>query len=150
MKIKEVKPINFIFYRTETTVSNLINLIPVAMDLFSEAVALKLHVTGPIHWHYFGFTGDIDKPFTLEIALPVATVVANYDGKLHFKRTEPFKCVSTIHEGGWLEIPSSYDKLLKFATENHLQLNLINRELYINADFQNPEANVTEIQMGVR
>jgi len=150
MQVKEIKPINFLFFRTEAKIMELAGLIPVGQQLFKEAIDHKLTITGPVHWHYFGFTGDVDKPFTLEIALPVATVVADYDGKLHFKRTEPFKCVSIIHEGGWLEIPSAYDKLLKFATENHLQLTSTNRELYINADFQYPDANVTEIQVGVR
>lgn len=150
MKVKAVKPINFIFYRTETTVANLINLLPIAMELFREAIALNLHVTGPVHWHYFGFTGEIEKPFTLEIALPVSAIVSHYDGKLHFKRTELFKCISTIHEGGWLELPAAYDKLLKFANENKLELTAANRELYINVDFENPDANVTEIQIGIR
>ncbi|WP_276374468.1 GyrI-like domain-containing protein [Chryseolinea sp. H1M3-3] len=148
MLVKEVKPINFIFYRTETTVDNLINLVPIAKELFKEAVQLQLHITGPIHWHYFGFT-DNQKPFTLEIALPVSAIVPDYDGKLHFKRSEPFKCVTTIHEGGWNEIPSSYNKMMQFITKHKMEPSMMNREIYINSDFQNPDANVTEIQIGI-
>jgi effector-binding domain-containing protein len=148
MLVKEVKPINFIFYRTETTVDNLINLVPKAKELFQEAVQLQLHITGPIHWHYFGFT-DYQKPFTLEIALPVSAIVPDYDGKLHFKRSEPFKCVTAIHEGGWNEIPSTYNKMMQFITKHKMEPSLMNREIYINSDFENPDANVTEIQMGI-
>jgi effector-binding domain-containing protein len=149
MLVKEVKPINFIYYRTETTIDNLINIVPVAKDVYKEAALYNLHVTGPLHWHYADFSGDADKPFVLEVALPVSEVLQGYDGKFHFKRTEPFKCVSVVHEGNWNEIPGTYNKLMQFIKKNRMEASLLNRELYINADFQHPDANVTEIQMGI-
>ncbi len=147
--LKNVKPINFLFYRTQTTIAELNKLFWVAPELFQEAVLNKLTITGPIHWHYLGFMGDFSQPFTLEISLPVAEVLSDYDGKFHFKRTEDFKCVTILHEGNWLEIPSSYEKILKFVRKESLQSVAVNREIYINADFNFPEANTTEIQMGV-
>ncbi|HZY81383.1 MAG TPA: GyrI-like domain-containing protein [Cyclobacteriaceae bacterium] len=147
--LKEVKPINFLYFRTETYVHELLNFIPVARDLYREAVNHNLHVTGPIHWHYFGFNGDASSPFTLEISLPVSDVIAGYDGAFHFKRTENFRCVSLAHEGGWDSIQESYGMLMKFISENVLQPTGVNREIYINTDFKDPEANVTEIQIGI-
>lgn len=38
---------------------------------------------------------------------------------------------------------------MAFMSQHGLQPLAINRELYINADFANPEANITEIQMGI-
>ena len=148
--IKQVKPINFLFFRTETTVSQLDKFLSVANDLFQEAYENNLRITGPVHWHYFGFTMDERMPFTLEIALPVADVIREYDGKFHFKRSEPFTCVSIIHEGSWLDIPKSYERLLKFLAKKKLTAVGVNREIYINTDFINPEANITEVQLGVR
>jgi effector-binding domain-containing protein len=147
--VKEIKPINFLFHRAEVKISDLVNQIPIAKELFKESVRLDLHPSGPIHWHYFGFMGDESKPFTLEVCLPVASVPADYDGKFHFKRTENFKCVSLLHEGGWQEIPKSYGVIMEFIQQNKLQPTGVTRELYINADFVNLDANVTEIQMGV-
>ena len=72
-----------------------------------------------------------------------------YDGKFHFKRTEPFKCVSLRHDGNWLDIPKTYGKAFEYVTKNNLKPNAINREVYINADFKYPEANITEIQIGI-
>lgn len=43
----------------------------------------------------------------------------------------------------------SYGILMQYAQEHGLQPSGVNRELYINADFVYPEANVTEIQMGL-
>ncbi len=149
MQIRQVKPINFLFFRTETRVQELANFLQVAKELFREAVLHDLMITGPVHWHYFGFTGDESQPFTLEISLPVAEVKDAYDGKFHFKRTEPFTCASMIHEGSWHDIPQSYGKLMEFVGKQKLTPNALNRELYVNVDFNNPEANITEIQMGV-
>jgi len=150
MEIKEIKPINFLCFRTETTISELGKYIGgVAKDLFREAVKHDLSVTGPVQWHYFGFMGDVQKPFTLEIALPVGEVLPEYDGVFHFKRTEPFKCLSVVHEGSWSEMGQSYGKLMQFIAENKLQPVAVNREVYMNADFNYPEANVTEIQVGI-
>jgi effector-binding domain-containing protein len=149
MRIKQVKPINFLFFRTETTIQELASLLYVGQELFKEAVHYDLAITGPVHWHYFGFTGDESKSFTLEIALPVSDFPLEYDGKFNLKRTEPFKCASAVHEGNWHEIPQTYGKLMQFITDEKLMPISATREVYINADFKNPDANVTEIQMGV-
>lgn len=146
---RQVKPANFLFFRTETTVRELEKFLPVANELFREAFENTLRITGPVHWHYFGFTGDEAKTFTLEISLPVAEVISEYDGRFHFKRSEPFKCVSLVHEGNWLDIPEGYGRLMQFISKKNLTPTGMNRELYINVDFNNPEANVTEIQMGI-
>src|SRR5688500_100519 len=105
MQVKAIKPISFLFFRKETRISELAKFIPVGQELFREAVLYKLPITGPVHWHYYGFQGDESKFFTLEIALPVGDVEEDYDGKFHFKRTESFKCVSYVHEGNWLDMP---------------------------------------------
>jgi len=147
--LKVVKPINFLFHRAEVKLSDLMNQIPIAKELFKESVRLDLHPSGPIHWHYLDFTGDASKSFTLEICLPVANVPNDYDRKFHFKRTEDFKCVSLIHEGSWQEIPKSYGVLMQFIQQSKLQPGSVTRELYINADFHYLGANVTEIQMSV-
>lgn len=148
-KVKVIRPINFLFHRAEVKISDLATQIPLAKELFKESVRLNLHPSGPIHWHYLGFTGDESKPFTLEICLPVATIPGDYDGKFHFKRTENFKSVSLLHEGSWLDIPKSYGKLMQFIQQNNLRPVGVNREIYINADFVEPDANITEIQMGI-
>ncbi|HET9055059.1 MAG TPA: GyrI-like domain-containing protein, partial [Cyclobacteriaceae bacterium] len=136
---KQVQPINFLFFRTQTTLGQLGNFFHVANELYAEALKHKLSVTGPVHWHYVGFT-DAGKPFTLEIALPVAEVLAEYDGQFHFKRTENFNCVSLIHEGDWLNITAGYEKLMRYASEHQLTPAGVNRELYVNVDFVNPQA----------
>lgn len=149
MEVREIKPINFLFFRTEAKIMDLGSFLPIGQELFKEAVRHNLTITGPVHWHYFGFEGDANKSFVLEISLPVGEVEEGYDGKFHFKRTEPFKCVSLLHQGSWFDMPKSYGKLMNFISTNKLKPLAVNREIYVNTDFQNPEANVTEIQIGI-
>lgn len=148
--LKEVKPISFLLHRAETTLGELHKFIPIAEELFKEAVENDLRITGPIHWHYFGFNGDAAKPFTLEVVLPIAETKSEYDGKFHFKRTELYKCVSVVHDGNWYDMPASYDKIMKVFQEKELQPIGVSREIYINSDFKDPEANSTEIQVGYK
>ncbi len=146
--IKEIKPISFFYFRTKTTVNELAGFFPVGQQLLKEAVQLSVFVTGPVHWHYFGMT-DINRPFTLEIAIPVGEIPKNYDGEFHFKRTESFKCISLVHEGAWTEMPQRYGQIMEYMNAHQLTPLGMHRELYINADFHHPEANTTEIQFGI-
>jgi effector-binding domain-containing protein len=149
MELREIKPINFIFQRSETTLSNLIDFLPVGQELIKEATELGLYITGPVQWHYIGFNGDEKAPFTLEVSVPVNAVPRDYDGNYHFKRTDHFKCVSCRHDGSWNSLPQSYSHLMEFIQRKKLQPAGVNREVYVNADFENPEASITEIQIGI-
>ena len=147
MIVKEIKPINFLYYRVRTTVGDLAAFIPEGQAIIREAVANNLVIAGPVHWHYYGFSPT--SPFDLEIALPVATFPSDYDGKYHVKRSGPFRCVSGIHEGPWSAIPDTYQQLAQFVQEHRLSPTGTNREVYINVDLLDGEANTTEIQVGV-
>jgi effector-binding domain-containing protein len=150
MQIKELHPINFLFFRTRTKVSELGRYVGiVARELYRDAYVNDLEVTGPIYWNYIGFEGDESKEFTLEIGLPIAEIPVHYHGKYRVKREDTFYCLSLIHEGSWFDIPGTYARLLDYVTENQVRTVLLNREVYINTDFNNPAANITEIQIGI-
>ncbi len=150
MDIREIKPITFLFFRTETTVSELAKYLPVGQRLLKEAVNHGIDITGPIHWHYSQFQGDLTRPFTLEISLPVGYAPDEYDGQFHFKRPGHFRAVVATHHGSWLSIPETYGKINNFIVENSLHGLGVNREIYVNVDLRNPEANTTEIQFGIQ
>jgi len=150
LKVKQVQPVNFLYYRTETTMGELVNHAPVSQQIISEAVKYNFPIMGAPHWHYLGFEGDFAKTFTLEIAIPVGKIPTDYDGKYHFKRTNPFKCICLTHEGSWQELGKSYESIMKYVNENNFIPTSAVREIYVNSDFENPEANVTEIQFGIQ
>ncbi|NJM26021.1 MAG: hypothetical protein HC859_11570 [Bacteroidia bacterium] len=102
----------------------------------------------PFDWHRI-FLGDTPPLFLLEIALPVADIPRSYVGKFRVKRTDGFRCVALRHEGSWYDMPGAYAKLMQHIAGAGFLPSDENRELYINIDFLHPEANVTEIQMGI-
>jgi effector-binding domain-containing protein len=149
MEVREIKPINFLFHREVLKLSELERMILVSQALYVEAVRLKLRITGPIHWHYFGITTK-EAPFTLEVSLPVADVAQEYDGAYHFKRTDNFKAVTDRHEGSFDAFEKTYEKVFGYIAEKKLAPNGMCREVYINVDFANPAANIAEVQIGIQ
>lgn len=149
MDVKEVKPINFLYFRSRATLDELEKFIPVGQQLYKEAVINALPVTGPLQWHYFNFYGNPAEPFELEVALPVSTFPGEYDGEFHIKRTQAFRCISKIHYGDWNSISRTYGELVKYAGSNGLKLTSHSREIYNHVDFDDPSANVTEVQLGI-
>ena len=149
MDIKEVKPINVLYLRSRATLDQLDKFIPAGQRIYKEAVMNNLPITGPLQWHYFNFYGNPAEPFDLEVALPVAVLPAEYDGEFHVKRTQLFKCLSTMHYGDWNSITSTYGAMMKYAGSNGLKLSSHSREIYNHVDFEDPSANVTEIQLGL-
>lgn len=151
MQVKEVKPINFLYFRTKTRVGELGRFVGIiARELYRDAALNDLEVTGPVYWNYFGFNGHESTTFTLDIAIPIAEIPGNYRGKFQSKREESFPCVSMIHEGSWFDLQHSYVRMMEFLTVRGLEPCGQNREIYVNIDFMNPAANVTEIQVGIR
>jgi len=150
MQIKQVRPLTFFYHAVRTTMSGLAPLVGVvARELYREAAALDLTVTGPVYWQYVGFEPEPETEFSLHIALPVAEAKADYAGKFAFQRTEPFRCLAAVHEGNWIDIPQTYGKLFAHLSDQGLQPTGLNRELYINFNFTDPAANVTEVQVGI-
>lgn len=148
-EFKTISPITFLFHRVETTVDQLIHQVPIGQQLFKEAVEKGLFICGPIHWHYFNFEGH-HKPFTLEISLPIKGDAADYHGPFGFKHTEAFPCAWLTHEGRWEDIPKSYGELAAFAASKGKVPSATAREIYVQIDFNNQAANVTEIQLGIQ
>ncbi|HEY4654125.1 MAG TPA: GyrI-like domain-containing protein [Cyclobacteriaceae bacterium] len=151
MQVKEVKPINFLFFRTKTRVGELGRFVGIiARELYRDAALNDLEVTGPLYWNYFGFEGNESNPFILEIAIPVAEIPAVYHGKFQLKREESFACVSMVHEGSWFDLQQNYLTIREFLSVRGIEPCAKNREIYLNIDFMNPAANITEIQVGIK
>ena len=150
MQIIRTAPITFLHFREETTVNELKKFLPLGQELIGEAARLGLPVTGPVDWHYYNFSPDPDHVFTLDVSLPVGHASDAYDGRFHVKRTETFPCVCELHAGSWYDLPATYQRIMTFISATGLVPNGQNRELYVNVDFSDPDANQTIVQIGVQ
>jgi effector-binding domain-containing protein len=150
MQITEILPANFLYHREETKITDLEKFLPYGQELFAESVRHQFPITGPVHWHYYNFNGEPANSFFLDVCLPIGMIPAEYDGKFHIKRTEAFVSLYEIHFGSWSTIPQTYQTMSAFISEKGLKPTGNNREVYINVDFNNPEANQTIIQIGIQ
>jgi len=137
-----------VLYSThQTTLQELRPFVGTVMkDLYIEA-ARNTIVSGPIYWIYHGADGKTDTIFTLEIALPIQG--SFQPSKFLVKELPAFKAVSHIHEGSWDQLYATYQQIMQHIEANKFQLNDECREVYINIDFQKPENNITEVQVGI-
>lgn len=119
----------------------------VVKDLYAEAVANDILVSGPAYWIYRGMDGDPDTVFTLEIALPIQGAIR--ESRFATKELPAFKAACHTHEKAWTKIPATYAQLMQYIQLNKYKITGEFREIYWNMDFEHPENNLTEVQVGV-
>ncbi len=140
---------NFFCFSTEATLMELGNYIRVkAHETYIEAVKNKLEITGPIYWIYYGMDGNPETKFKLDIGVPVQNSKPISNG-FSCKPIEQMEFATCIHEGSWDNFSQSYLSLVAEVMKSGRMPNGIAREVYINIDFENPENNRTEIQLGL-
>lgn len=149
MEKKVVQPMTVIKYSMETTMSTLIQDIgTIPCELEAKIIELGLEATGPHTWVYFCCDGSADKPFILDIAVPVKEEKGNA-GKFKFERLPKFQCVVTEHKGPWSDLAKTYEKFVPEVLANGLQMSGFSREIYHFIDPENQKNCVTEIQIGI-
>lgn len=122
----------------------------IAGELYKEAVQNELEITGAIYWIYEGMDGNPETVFDLTIALPVSKPLKGVSPeKFSIKLQDSYTYVSIVHFGEWSTLSASYVKIIGEITGAGITMTRVYREQYIAMDFDNPEANVTIIQVGV-
>lgn len=148
MEIKTHPAMTVLYSTHQTTLGQLNQFVgTVIKDLYAEAVANDILVSGPAYWIYKGMDGQPETIFTLEIALPIQGSVKA--SRFATKELPAFKTASHLHEKAWTKIPATYAQLMQYVSMNNLRLTGEFREIYWNIDFENPENNLTEVQVGV-
>ncbi len=149
MENKLIKPINALVYSEKTNIPGLNKLVRTkANELYKDAVANNLEITGPVYWIYEGIDGNPHTFFNLEIAIPVHQESA-YKGKFIIKELPEFKCISFVHHGPWEQMPGIYEKIMANISKSKASMSGICREIYINVNFIDFNKNITEIQVGI-
>lgn len=151
MELKKNFPVQVLCFETRTTLHEMVQYVRVvAYKMYQAAVQNELEITGPVYWIYEGMNGNPETVFSLTIALPVTfrnKELNNSEFKL--KKLETFHCASEQHLGDWSKLGETYDYLIPEIISRDLTMSGQNREIYLNMDFENPEANITEIQVGI-
>jgi effector-binding domain-containing protein len=146
MHIKTYPPLTVLCSTHETTIQELHQFGPVMAELYAEA-GRKSFINGPLHWIYHNMDGRPDSLFTLEIAIPVRKAFKS--AKFQIKELDFFKAITFPHEGPWEQLPGSHAQIMERLTEHHIPVTQECREVFLNINFEQPEKNITEIQIGV-
>lgn len=150
MDIKTLPTINLFCFSTEATLADLGKYVRVkASEIYAQAQKNNLEITGPIYWIYYGMDGNPNTKFKLDIGVPIQEAKPCSDG-FCCKTLDRMEFATYWHEGSWNLFPHAYQQLIGEILKSGRTMNGITREVYINIDFENPENNITEIQLGVK
>jgi effector-binding domain-containing protein len=150
MQTKTIQPIHVLFFETQTSLTQLSEHVRhVAHKLYQDALRNGMEITGPIYWIYEGADGQLDTIFSLTIALPVTPQTQLPGSEFKTKYLETFNCVTEQLYGDWNTLGTVYGSLISEIMSQNKSLSGQNREIYLNMDFENPERNITEVQVGI-
>jgi len=148
MEIKTHPAMTVLYSTHRTTIGQLYQYVGVVVkELYAEAVNNEVLVGGPAYWIYHGLDGQPETVFTLEIAIPIQGKITA--SKFATKELPSFKAASHVHENGWTRMPATYAQIMQYIAKNNYRMTGEFREIYWNIDFDNPENNLTEVQIGV-
>lgn len=148
MEIKQIKPQTVYFKSFETSLKDLTNYVQnTPSEMYENLEKYGIQPIGHQIWCYFGGDGNPNTKFTLEIAIPVSKLLSIQG--MDFKELSDFKCASKIHNGPWHNLKETYQSLINDIYKSGNSLGIECREVYIQCDFDNPENNITEIQIGI-
>lgn len=149
MNIKKLPSMNFFCLSTEATLLDLNKYVRVkASEIYAEAIRNNLEITGPVYWVYYGMDGNAETKFKLDIGVPVQESKTTSNG-FSYRTFDKMEFATCIHAGSWDKFSQTYANLVSEIMKSGRLLNGVTREVYINIDFNNPENNLTEIQMGL-
>jgi effector-binding domain-containing protein len=160
MLIRTHPCMNVLFSTRKATLGDLSAIAGLAIrELYQYVADLDLLVCGPQYWFYYGMDGlpepeggglpiKSDKMFTLEICLPV-------QGKIPtallpwFKRIPAFRCLSSRYEGPWEGLAEHYQKMIADISARQLKMSGVFAESFLHIDFDQPENQITDVQIGI-
>lgn len=147
MEIKEVKQTKVFGKQIKTNLKTINEHVKVLPEKILNEVNQKgFDIRGPQIWIYNGADGNPETEFDLLVGFPVAqdkmdTSIIALDN---------FKCATIIHNGCWSGFQDTYCKIIGEVMQNGLAMTGESREVYRQVDFENPENNITEIQIGIK
>lgn len=116
--------------------------------LYQAVTNAKLEPTGPMVFVYRDMSDDMEAPFELEIALPVAST-AHYEGEATATTLDKLRYVETVHTGDLRQLGDTYQTFFAQLGSAGLAPAKETREVYTHFVDSNSADNVTHIQVGI-
>jgi predicted transcriptional regulator YdeE len=150
LETKVVSPKTYLYHEGRTTLKQLMAYAnPVVYDFYEQLKNSDLEPEGPLEFIYLGASDDMEKEFTLLVAMPVKEEKPVGNG-YQFKKTDSFKCVSHVYKGDINEIGHAYNSIYQQLAEKKVEPVDEIREVYQHWVNPGSEENITEIQVGIQ
>ncbi len=150
MEIKKQNSFTALCFSEKTTLAGIFKYVRVkARELYQDAAENQLEIAGPVYWIYTGMDGNPETIFNLDILIPVSKP-ERYNGNFKLKTVDPINCLFFLHSGSWEKLPDTYGQIFRETAMKHYSPTGTCREVYIHMDFENPENNLTEVQIGIQ
>ena len=147
MEIRTVKPYAFFFKSVKTKLDDLLSCIPITEACQKAAEENDLNIVSPPQWHYHNFVSS-EKEFDLEIGFEVKQKTHG-NGEFQIKETSEYLCAVIKYEGPFSDFQNVYEDLGKEVEQAGYKPLYSSREVYLQIDMENPNRNVTEIQLAI-
>ena len=150
MRVQTFRPTPFFYASTQTTMAE---IGPAADRIMASlhAATREGHAmgAGPPIFIYHGMTEELNKPFELQVGLPVPPDTKPY-GEFKVRTLDAFHCATVIYSGPVESLGKAYDKLIGQMLEAHLSPGNESREIYF--FWEGPESpnDALQVQIGIR
>jgi effector-binding domain-containing protein len=151
VRVKETAPHQFFCAKKQMKIAEMSEFATTTIEtLIRKATELKLAQTGPIMITYFNFHGDPEQTFTGELAVPINNAEnAAQAGDFYVRKTEKFKCASTIFQGNLRGIGEAWQNFVEKAMTKGEPTGE-SRELYLYWEGHDSANNIVELQLGLK
>ncbi len=151
LRVQEFPARTYLYTEQQTTLAQIGPTVGQMMGKIVQAIGGgEFNVVGPPIFVYDGATGEMDKPFTLQVGFPVADGTKSDDDELRVRPLERYRCATVLYSGSMANIGQAYQRIFPELAQAGLTPVGGSREMHLY--FESPESpnNVVLIQVGVK
>jgi effector-binding domain-containing protein len=150
MRVQEFPPARYAYITQQTTLAQIAEAIGPAMEKFGEAIMQhEIQPMGAPVFVYKGATGEMDKPFELQVGFPVSDLT-KAQGDMQVRELEKYRCATVLFSGSMQNIPQAYGKLFADIQQAGLQPSGDSREMHLYFESVESPNNIVLIMVGVK
>ena len=143
-----LRPTNYLYTSTETTLNKIQDAIEEAMPNLLKGFK-QVQITGPMIMVYHNATPDPEKPFKLDVGFPIMPPDQEPAG-LKVRELPQLKCATIIYTGPIDQIGKAYEKIMPAVFQAGHKTTGEIREVYMYWEDPNSPNNVVQIQVGIK
>jgi effector-binding domain-containing protein len=150
MRVQEFPERTYLYVQHETTLAEIGPVVQQSFEQLMEPIMSgEVQVLGAPIFVYKGATGEMNKPFELQIGWPVADNTKEV-GDLKVRKLEKYRCATVLYSGSMQNIAQAYMKIMPELMQAGLQPSGDSREMHLYHETPDSPNNIVLIMVGVK